>query len=65
VGFLWFGLTALFEIGLGRFVFGYPWKRLLEDYDFSKGGLLLAGMVFLTLSPWIAARLRNRSLAIS
>jgi len=59
VGTFWLGLTLLFEIGLGRFVFGYSWERLLEDYNFSRGGLLLGGMAFLTASPLIAMRLRR------
>jgi hypothetical protein len=59
-GVLWLGLTVLFEIGLGRFVLGSSWDRLLEDYDLSRGGLLLPALVFLAASPLIATRLRIR-----
>ena len=59
-GVLWLGLTVLFEIGLGRFVLGYSWERLFEDYDLSRGGLLLPALAFLAGSPLIATRLRIR-----
>jgi hypothetical protein len=59
IGFVWLVLTLLFELGFGRFILHLPWHRLLEDYDIARGGLLLFGMIFLTLSPLIAARLRG------
>lgn len=58
VGLVWLALTLLFEVSLGRFVLGLSWERLASDYDISRGGLLLFGLIFLTLSPLIAARLR-------
>jgi hypothetical protein len=59
VGFVWLILTLLFEVGLGRFVFGFSWERILSDYDISKGGLLLFGLIILTLSPLIVYKLRG------
>jgi len=59
VGFVWLILTLLFEVGLGRFVFGFSWKRILSDYDISIGGLLPFGLIILTLSPLIAYKLRG------
>jgi len=59
VGAIWLGLTISFEIGLGRLVLGYSWGRLLEDYDVSKGGLLLLGAAFLLISPLLVARMRG------
>jgi len=61
VGLLWLGLTLSFEFALGRLAFGYSWPRMLEDYDVSRGGLLLFGVVFMALSPFIASWLRRRS----
>ena len=58
IGALWVGLTVAFEMGLGRFVFGYPWARLASDYDLTAGGLLPLGLLVMALAPWIAARLR-------
>ncbi len=59
VGFVWLILTLLFEVGLGRFVFGFSWERILSDYDISKGGVLLFGLIILTLSPLIVYKLRG------
>jgi hypothetical protein len=59
VGLLWVALTIAFEFALGRFVLGYSWGRMTEDYDITRGGFLSLGMVFLLLSPLIAARLRG------
>lgn len=57
-GALWVALTLGFEIGLGRLQ-GFPWSRILEDYDLSRGGLLGFGMLGLFLAPWLARRLRR------
>jgi hypothetical protein len=59
VGFVWLVLTILFEFGLGRFVLGLSWGRLASDYDIRRGGLMVFGLILLTLSPLIAARLRG------
>jgi hypothetical protein len=59
VGLMWLVLTLLFELSLGRFLLGFSWERLLSDYDISRGGLLLFGLLVLALSPLIAARLRD------
>lgn len=59
VGLIWLIPTLMFEISLGRFVFGFSWKKILSDYDISKGGLLPFGLIILTLSPLIAYKLRG------
>jgi hypothetical protein len=59
IGFVWLVLTLLFELSFGRFVLHLPWHRLLEDYNIVRGGLLPFGMIFLTFSPLIAAKLRG------
>jgi hypothetical protein len=58
VGLIWFVLTLLFEVSLGRYVLGLSWEAVASDYDISRGGLLPFGLVFLTLAPLIAARFR-------
>lgn len=60
VGFMWLILTVAFEISLGRLVMKYPWERILSDYDLFAGGLMPIGLVWLTLSPIFAAKLRER-----
>jgi hypothetical protein len=58
-GFVWLVLTLLFELGFGRFILRLSWQRLLSDYNIVQGGLLPFGMILLTLSPLIVARLRG------
>jgi hypothetical protein len=59
VGFFWLALTLLFELSFGRFVLGLSWERIASDYDVARGGLLPFGLLFLTLSPLISAKLRG------
>jgi hypothetical protein len=59
VGFVWLALTLSFELSFGRFVAGLSWERLTSDYDVPNGGLLPFGLIVLTLSPLIAAKVRG------
>lgn len=61
VGLFWLVLTVGFEIILGRFVMKVSWERIWSDYDLPNGGLMPIGLIFLTLSPLIAAKFRQRS----
>jgi hypothetical protein len=58
-GLLWAVLTALFEFGLGLFILGYSDKRMFEDYDISKGGLMGFGLVFMIFVPYLAVLQRG------
>lgn len=58
-GIIWLILMLLFELCFGRFILHLPWRKVLEDYDVMRGGLLPFGMLFLTFSPLIAAKLRG------
>jgi hypothetical protein len=60
VGLLWVVLTVLFEVGLGRLVLGLPWERITEDYDPTRGGSLGLGLLFMAVSPLLAARIRGQ-----
>lgn len=59
IGLLWLGLTVGFEIILGRFVMGLSWERIASDYNLLQGGLMPLGLLVLTLSPLIAAKVRG------
>jgi apolipoprotein N-acyltransferase len=59
VGVLWLVLTVLFELMLGRLVFGYSWEQIAADYNIRQGGLMPFGLLLLTLSPLIAAKIRG------
>jgi Na+/melibiose symporter-like transporter len=65
VGVLWLVLTILFEIALGRLVFGYSWQQIGADYNLLQGGLMPLGSVWLMLSPVIAAKIRRLSPRVS
>ena len=58
VGAAWVALIVAFEVGLGRLVMHLSWDRILEDYDPSRGGLMLLGLAAMGLSPWAVARWR-------
>ena len=62
VGVMWVGLTLAFEFGIGYFVLGYTSKRLLEDYDITRGGLMAFGIVFMAFVPYLAVKARGPGL---
>jgi hypothetical protein len=57
VGAFWVLLMLVFEFALGR-ALGEGWDRILADYNPVRGGFMMLGMLFLFLSPMLAARLR-------
>lgn len=63
VGLMWMVLTVLFEFCLGHLILGYSWKRMFEDYDITRGGLMAFGLLFMIVAPLLAARLRGRKTA--
>jgi hypothetical protein len=58
VGFLWMLLTVVFEISLGRFVFGYSWEQIAADYNLLQGNLMSLGLILLVLAPTLGMRIR-------
>jgi hypothetical protein len=59
IGVLWLVLTLVFEVSFGRFVLGYSWKRVASDYNLAEGGLLPLGLAALTVSPYVAGKVRK------
>ena len=59
VGALWLALMAAFDVGIGRFCFHLSWRRIAEDFDIRKGGLLGYGMAALFFTPLLIAGLRG------
>ncbi len=55
-------LTVVFEVGLGRFGFGYSWAEIAADYNLLQGRLMPLGLVLLVLAPLIATKIRNVSI---
>jgi hypothetical protein len=60
-GAYWVALTLVFEFALGRAI-GASWDRILSDYNPARGGFMVLGMVFMLLSPLLAAKLRGGAL---
>jgi hypothetical protein len=58
VGTVWVVLTLGFEAALGGLL-GLSRERMLEDYDLAAGGLMGFGLLFMLLTPWLAARVRG------
>ncbi|HZZ30617.1 MAG TPA: hypothetical protein VFE10_01380 [Phenylobacterium sp.] len=58
-GVLWVGLTAVFEIGLGRLL-GASWDILAADYDPRHGGFMALGLLAMALIPWAVWRIKAR-----
>lgn len=53
VGLLWLKLTIIFEFLFGRYVAKHPWKKLLHDYNITKGRLWTLVLVATAFAPWI------------
>jgi hypothetical protein len=59
IGFLWLGLTLIFEFVFGRLVAGKSWQELLAAYDITTGNLWLLVLVTTAVAPWLATKLRG------
>jgi hypothetical protein len=59
LGALWMALMVVFDIAVGRQVFGYSWSRIAADFNPVAGGFLGAAMLVLLVAPWLAAGLRG------
>jgi hypothetical protein len=56
VGAWWTLFAVGFEFGLGRYVDGLSWSRLLADYDLSRGRLLSFVWLTVALGPAMLTR---------
>jgi hypothetical protein len=58
VGSFWAVSTVAFELALGTLL-GSSRERIFADYDFAAGGFMAFGIMFLLVSPVLAARIRG------
>jgi len=58
IGAMWVVLTLIFEYTLGL-AFGMSWRRMLEGYDLSRGGMMGLGVTAMFFMPWVVHRLRK------
>jgi hypothetical protein len=61
VGITWVILTVLFELGFGHYVIGKSWDLLLQPYDLRTGNLWDVVLLFILVSPRLAAKLRGKT----
>jgi hypothetical protein len=61
IGVAWLAAAVLFEFGLGHWVDGLPWSRLLADYDLRQGRLLVLVWLTVVVGPvaWVALAARR------
>ncbi len=61
IGLTWIILTVLFEFVLGIFVLDYTWRRMFEDYNILRGGLMGLGLLFMFFAPYLAGKIRKKN----
>lgn len=59
IGAFWLLLTLAFEFVFGRFVQGRTLSELMEAYSFAGGNLWSLVLLFVFVSPRLAARIRG------
>jgi hypothetical protein len=59
VGLMWMVLTVIFEFGLGRYVVGDPWGKLLGDYNILEGRVWGLFILWVALAPYVFYRVRG------
>jgi hypothetical protein len=57
IGFIWLGMTILFEFIFGHFVVGHPWSKLLHDYNIFQGRVWILMLIWTTVAPYVFYRL--------
>lgn len=59
IGFLWLGLTIIFEFVFGHYVVGHSWSKLFHDYNIMEGRIWLIVLIWVTIAPYIIYKLQN------
>lgn len=58
LGLFWMVLMFAFEVSLG-YAFGSSLDRILLDYNITEGRFMIFGMIFMLLTPALAAKVRG------
>lgn len=59
IGFMWLCMTLVFEIGLGKVLLGYPWSRVLHDYNILAGRVWVLIPLWTLIGPYVFFRLKK------
>lgn len=57
-GSVWLSMLLALDVAVGRLIFRFRWKRILDDFNPAKGSLLPFGMAFAFFCPLLALLLR-------
>jgi len=64
LGAAWVALTLIFEFVVVGPALGYSWERATEDYDLTRGGLMIFGLLFMFVMPYVAWHTRSKELVV-
>ncbi len=53
VGFMWLGMTILFECGFGHYIMKNSWSKLLADYNIFAGRMWVLFLAWITVAPYL------------
>lgn len=59
IGFIWLGLTILFEFGFGHYIMGNSWQKLLHDYNLAEGRVWGLFLLWITIAPFVFYKFLN------
>jgi hypothetical protein len=59
IGFMWLCMTLVFEIGLVKVLLGYPWSRVLHDYNILAGRVWVLIPLWTLIGPYVFFRLKK------
>lgn len=51
IGFLWLGLTVIFEFTFGHYIAKHSWKKLLTDYNVFAGRMWVIVLLWIMIAP--------------
>lgn len=57
IGFLWVGLTVLFEFGFGHYIMGNSWEKLFHDYNIFQGRIWILVLLTELTTPFVIKKL--------
>ncbi|MGB2845851.1 MAG: hypothetical protein WBC02_13440 [Candidatus Aminicenantaceae bacterium] len=58
IGFIWLGLTIVFEFIFGHYVMKHPWSKLFHDYNILEGRMWILILIWITIAPYVFFKLR-------
>lgn len=60
IGFIWLGMTIIFEFLFGHFVMGNSWSTLFHDYNIFAGRVWILVLIWTTIAPYVFYKLSSK-----